>query len=307
VAAAGDVNGDGYGDILVGAPLYESSKGKVYLYLGSENGPRAVPDWTYVCESPDSTCGYALSTAGDANQDGYNDILIGAPAFDSPETNEGAVLFFFGWPGGPTDTPDWITEGDQQEAWFGVSVAGGGDVDGDGYDDILIGSSLFDRDEDHPDLGAAFLYLGSPAGPANQPRWRAFGSESYAGFGRSVQLGGDFNQDGFDDILVGAYKYGQNGEDSQPDEGAAYLFAGSRAGAWPTPNWAVYGEKAETEFGFSVASAGDVDGDAGTDILIGAPLYKYDEKTVMGRAFLYLDVLSYLNYSYVFIPFILNQ
>jgi hypothetical protein len=279
----------------------------VYLYFGSENGPGAAPAWTFTCSSPESICGYALSTAGDLNQDGYDDILVGAPGFDSPEANEGAALFFFGGPGGPAEAPDWIIEGDQPEAWFGVAVAGGGDVNGDGCDDILVGSSLFDRDEDHPDLGAAFLYLGSPKGPATEPRWRAYGSETYAGFGRSVQLGGDANQDGFDDILVGAYKYGQNGEDSQPDEGAAYLFAGTLAGPWPVPNWAVYGNKAETEFGFSVAAAGDVDGDGGADILIGAPQYKLDEKTVMGRAFLYLDALSNLNYSYVFIPFILNQ
>ena len=86
------------------------------------------------------------------------------------------------------------------------------------------------QDPDHLDVGAAFLYLGSTNGPGSSYNWMAYGSEEYSWFGHSVSTAGDTNRDGFSDILIGAYLLGQNGEENQPNEGAAYLFIGGASG-----------------------------------------------------------------------------
>ena len=297
VASAGDVNHDGYDDVLISAPRYESSsaqsdEGKVYLYLGSENGLAADPDWTYECNLAASSCGYALASAGDINGDGYDDIIVGTPHYDSPLTNEGAALIFLGSATGPSLTANYILEQNQAEAWFGVSVAAAGDVNQDGYADMIVGASLYDQDETHPNVGAAFLYLGSPTGPGAHAAWVSYGSEEYSQFGRSVRAAGDINRDGYADVLIGAPLFGQNGSEYQPDEGAVFLFKGKSSGLQSDFHWSAYGNKAETKFGFSAGGAGDINGDGGDDIIVGAPDYKFDEKTVMGRVFVYLNTLD---------------
>ena len=312
VAAAGDVNNDGYDDVIIGAPEFESSsaqsnEGKVYLYLGSESGLAAVPDWSYECNLPGSSCGYSLSSAGDINKDGYDDIIVGAPHYDSPEPEEGAALIFLGSAEGPRSTANYILENNQSDAWLGVSVASAGDVNNDGYEDVVVGASNFDLDEDHPNVGAAFVYLGSPTGPGSTFDWAAFGTEEYSGFGRSVRSAGDINRDGFADVLIGAYLFGQNGGEYQPDEGAVFLFKGNSSGLQSDFHWSAYGNKAETKFGFSAGCAGDINGDGGDDIIVGAPDYKFDEKTVMGRVFVYLNTLTNGTSHQIFIPMIVKS
>ena len=309
VAAAGDVNHDGYADILVGAPEYENiqeqaNEGKVYLFLGSENGPGKTPDWTYQGDSVGAKCGHALAAAGDVDGDHYDDILIGAPNIDSPELNEGAALLFLGSPDGPGEVADWQVESNQADAWFGEAVASAGDVNRDGFSDVIVGSAHYNLDEDHIDTGAAFVYLGSDQGLSTTAAWIAYGAEQYSGFGHTVSAAGDVDQDGFSDLLVGAYKYGQTGAGTQPDEGAAYIFTGGALGPSPEAGWSAFGNKAEAWFGFSARVAGDINGDGSPDILIGAPQYRFDEKTVMGRAYLYLNNVSgEINTNHqVFIP-----
>ncbi len=307
VASAGDVNNDGFDDILIGARRFEdiseqSNEGKVYLFLGSESGLSAVPDWTYECNLPTATCGSALSSAGDVNNDGFDDIIVGAPGYSSPQSSEGAALIFLGSAVGLSLTANIILESNQAEARFGELVAVAGDVNHDGFSDIVVGASQFDQDEDHPNVGAAFLYLGSLTGPDLNFDWVSFGSEEYSGFGRSVRSAGDINRDNFSDIIVGAYLFGQNGGDDQPDEGAVYLFKGNASGLQTNFSWSAYGNKAETKFGFSAGAAGDVNGDGGDDIIVGAPDYRFDEKTVMGRAFVYLNSMVSNDSHQLFIP-----
>jgi hypothetical protein len=82
VATAGDVNGDGYADLVVGAPSYDDYRGKAYVYHGSPAGLGHTPAWTAVGENAGDHFGYAVATAGDVNGDGYADLVVGAPSYD---------------------------------------------------------------------------------------------------------------------------------------------------------------------------------------------------------------------------------
>jgi hypothetical protein len=116
------------------------------------------------------------------------------------------------------------------------------------------------------------------------PSWtyRTDAGGAYANLGRAVAAAGDYNQDGYDDVLVGAHFY----DDDQPNEGAAFLFLGWPHGLSLEPLWEAWGDKADAEFGFAVAGTGDVNGDGYADLVSGAPAYKR-ETVKVGRAFAY--------------------
>jgi hypothetical protein len=279
------------------------NEGKVYLFLGGPLSPSEQPDWTYTCGFSEASCGYAVDSAGDVNQDGFDDILVGAPHYDNNQLNEGAAFLFFGSSDGPGDSPDWWVESDQQDARFGIDVAGAGDLNNDGFDDLLVGSSHFDQPSGLEDSGAAFVYLGSPIGLGFTFDWVAYGPESDSRFGYSVSPAGDVNLDGFDDLMVGAYLFGQHGEETQPDEGAVYLYAGSFLGPRQDVSWSAFGAKADSLFGYTLCFAGDLNADGLPDLAVGAPEYKFDEKTLMGRAFMYLNSYAFITFdNFVFIP-----
>lgn len=284
VASAGDVNGDGYSDVLIGAPSWPAYAwtGKAYLYLGGPGGLSLTPAWTHTGNVPDDRIGYALSSAGDVNGDGYSDVAIGAYMYNS---GQGRAVVFHGGAGGLAGTPDWTVAGSPQ-SFFAASISLAGDVNGDGYDDLLIGAPLHDLAGGN-NFGAAFVYHGSPAGLSSAVDWSAFGEVAGDQFGESVSMAGDVNGDGYSDVVVGAYKHTNGG---QEEAGRAYVFHGSPfAGlevaahtvidaGMPLPN---------ANLGISVCSAGDVNGDGFSDVLIGAPrqAFLYPEQ---GRASIHL-------------------
>ena len=143
VGTAGDVNGDGFADIIVGAEQYDNGQtdeGRVYVFLGSKTGLNSTADWTAESDQAEALFGKLVRTAGDVNGDGYADVIVGAPFFDGGQTDEGRAYLYLGSAMGLNATADWTAEGNQTEARFGTSAGTAGDVNGDGYSDVIIGA-----------------------------------------------------------------------------------------------------------------------------------------------------------------------
>jgi len=283
LANAGDINGDGYDDLLIGSDRYgiysnDIDKGKVYLVFGKANG------WTYGTSLADADvsftgepyqsgmAGISVANSCDVNGDGYDDIIIGAPIFQG--ANQGKTYLIYGKPSGwPKDMnlsdADTIFIGASSQDHNGFSVACAKDVNNDGYDDILSAT----------DTGSAYLVFGKPThfsksyslSQADVIFTGINGGWSYFG-GTSVAGAGDVNGDNYDDILIGAYKDDSNG----PGTGQTFLFFGKSTG-WlkDTPvtqaDASFRGPSNYVFSGCSVSGAGDVNGDGYGDILIGAP------------------------------------
>ena len=293
VSSAGDVNNDGFEDIVVGAQNYdngETDEGRAFLYLGSSSGLSSSYAWTAESNQAYARFGYSVSSAGDVDNDGYDDVLVGAYVYDNGQTDEGRAYLYLGSASGLSASPSWTAESDQASAYFGSSVSSAGDVNSDGYDDILVAALFYSNGESLE--GRVYLYLGSPSGPSVSPSWISEGNQTYAYFGRSVASAGDVNNDGYADVVVGAYYY-DNGESN---EGRAFLYLGSSIGLSGSPSWTGESNQAGAWFGYSVSSAGDVNNDGYDDVVIGAVGYDNVE-TYEGSAYLYLGSASGLSAS----------
>ncbi|MBP7149085.1 MAG: FG-GAP repeat protein [Acidobacteria bacterium] len=283
VATAGDVNGDGFSDVVVGAPLYdngEADEGRAFVYLGSPSGLSAVAAWTAESDQAGAQFGAAVAAAGDVDGDGFDDVVVGAPLFDNGEADEGRALLFRGGPAGLESTASWTAEAQQAGARFGSSVAGAGDVDADGFADVIAGAPLFDNPQ--ADEGRAFLYRGSAAGLSQAAAWTAEADQAGARFGAALGTAGDLNGDRFADVIIGAPLY----DNSETDEGRAYAFHGSASGLDAAAAWTSEANQPNAQFGSAVAAAGDVNGDGYADAIVGAPLFD-DAEADEGRALVY--------------------
>jgi hypothetical protein len=276
IATAGDVNGDGYSDVLVAAPLYdngETDEGKVWLYLGSSSGLSATATWTAEGNQAGARFGSSVSTAGDVNDDGYDDVVIGAELYDNGQTDEGRAFLYLGSATGLSTVPAWTAESNQPLASFGCSVSTAGDVNGDGYDDVIVGASQYDNVQ--VDEGRAYLFRGNAGGLGSSAVWTGEANLPGAAFGSSVSTAGDVNGDGYDDVIVGAYL-----------TGTASIYLGNSYSLGSLPVWQEDGDGGAIWFGYSVSAAGDVDGDGYADVVVGAPLYANGQEAE-GKVYLY--------------------
>jgi len=311
VAGAGDVNGDGTADVIIGAAFAGpngSDSGSSYVVYGNATPTSPVELGSL---DPDSTgfridgaaagdrSGWSVAGAGDVNGDGKDDVIIGASDADPNGDRSGSSYVVYG-SASPTDidlgtlgAAGFRIDGAATDDFSGWSVAGAGDVNGDGKDDVIIGAP--NSDPDGSDSGGSYVVYGS-ASPTNID----LGTLGAAGFriegavvardfsGRSVAGAGDVNGDGKADVIIGAPYADPNGSRS----GSSYVVYGS---ATPTninllnplgaAGFRIDGAAADDDSGQSVAGAGDVNGDGKADVIIGAPRADPNGRDLSGSSY----------------------
>jgi Big-like domain-containing protein/ASPIC/UnbV protein/FG-GAP repeat protein/VCBS repeat protein/thrombospondin type 3 repeat protein len=284
VSTAGNYNKDAYADYVFSEP---NSGFDVFFVPGpvSAFGPSVnAPDANGV------QFGNSLALAGIVNNAGVDGLLVGQPDWGpASATSRGKVYLFQYQADGSDIDPvfDWSADGGQDGAFFGTSIAGSANVNGDAYADILVGAPGYSSGQTGE--GRAFLYLGASGGPSTLNPWTAESDQAGAAFGQSVALVGDLNNDGYDDAVVGAPLYdGVGGVDS----GRVYVYLGSATGLGSAPSSPIDGDAAGGQFGASVAGIGDINGDGYDDVVVGAPYHDAGTNLHGGQAYLYLGTSS---------------
>ncbi len=213
--------------------------------------PECPPHLTFVGEGAEDQFGLQAGNAGDVNGDSINDIIIGAPYNDESGHDAGKVYVHSGLTGALI----YSFTGEEENNWFGMAAASAGDLDGDGFSDLVVGSRL--NDANGFNSGRVYVFSGQTG-----DTMYVFTGELSEELGSSVASAGDVNDDGFDDLIVGAWANSANGTYA----GRAYVFSG------PTGDTlhVFTGASEDDWFGNAVASAGDADGDGVVDILVGA-------------------------------------
>ena len=247
VANAGDVNGDGVNDIMVGSIWTNSKAGQAKVFSGANGALLHTFDGNGV----DCYLGNALCGAGDVDGDGYDDMLIGAWGESFPFWFSGVAYLYSGFDGSLIRS----YAGGQTDGNFGCSVANAGDIDGDGVPDQLIGE--LGHDSMGPDTGAAYLFSGATGSMLNS--W--YGANYSGRFGDHVAGISDLDGDGIPDLLISARWQG----------GSGVVFA--KSGSTGNDLFHVRGFDPDETFCSSVGTVGDVNGDGLEDILVGSDGY----------------------------------
>jgi Ca2+-binding RTX toxin-like protein len=318
VSSAGDINGDGFDDFLIGA-IYASpnSNGRTYVIFGKEGETRANIDLSSLSATDGffiqgaygyDQFGISVSAAGDVNGDGIDDLIIGAPRNDiygSPYA-AGATYVIYG-KSGPTRADIQVNPfalgdgfailGDATNDAAGYSVSSAGDVNGDGIGDLIVGA--YTGDNGGSNAGEAYVIFGKEGTSralidltnlSASDGFIIIGDVAGDLLGNSVSGGGDVNGNGYDDLIIGA-PFGDDGGDRCGEVYVIFGRAGSVRANIDLSNLAqgdgliIVGDLTMDTFGYSVSTAGDVNGDGLADILVGAPLAD-DHGALSGKAFI---------------------
>jgi hypothetical protein len=262
IGSAGDLNKDGFPDFFAGAPHDETSgsPGHVYIWFGGSNWHKTA-DLTLTGEQIDSEFGLHADSAGDVNNDGFDDLIVTACTWtNNSSLNKGAAYIYYG--GNPMDaTPDVKIYGFGADDYLGDSVAGVGDVNGDGFDDVVIGD--YGNSTAGAEYGGAYLFLGgSPMNSVADLYFNPMLNQEYLGC--MADGLGDINSDGFADFMIGAYWDDAN--ISNKNWGAVYIYFG---GAVPNNVSDIQIQPAGTrDFGRWGRNVGDLNDDGFNDIAI---------------------------------------
>ncbi|HEX2897551.1 MAG TPA: FG-GAP-like repeat-containing protein, partial [candidate division Zixibacteria bacterium] len=261
--STGDVNNDGYDDIIIGVPwsdVNSDTVGRVFVFSG-QNGDTL---YTFIGAAEDDQFGYSVASGGDFNNDGYEEIVVGATYRYATGENESEVYVF----SGQTGAVLYVYTSQSIDDLFGITVWSRGDLNNDGFADLVIGAP--NNDGNGVDAGRVYAFSGQTGDTLF-----LFSGESENDFlGQSVAVA-DINNDNYDDLIIGT------GENISPGlccgAGKVYVLSGLDG-----DTILVINGKVQDIFGYRVAPAGDVDNDGFTDILVGTP-FAYDQVTQIGR------------------------
>jgi len=261
VSGAGDLSDDGWNDVVIGA-WGTFFGGRAFTFNGQTG--RVLDTLTSPNEEDDGWFGYSVSGTGDINGDGRPDIVVGAPREDpyASPYDAGRAYVFSGRTGALLYTL--VSPNEEINGYFGHSVSGVGDVNGDGDPDIVAGAPYENPGHSPYDAGRAYVFNGANGELLHE---LTSPNETPGGqCGQAVAGVGDVNGDGYDDVMVGANR--ENPGSSPQWAGRAHIFSGRTGRLLYTlvsPNEEEWGY-----FGYSVAGAGDVNGDGHPDAVVGA-------------------------------------
>ncbi|MDP3273916.1 MAG: FG-GAP-like repeat-containing protein [Deltaproteobacteria bacterium] len=283
VASAGDVNGDGFGDLVLGGHRADregrEDAGIAQVYHGSARGLGGSPAVVMVGQGAGELFGLSVTSAGDLDRDGYGDIVVGAPFADPMgRTDAGSARVFYGSAAGVAASPAWALEGLAGGDQLGFAVAGAGDLNGDGYNDVIVGAHGADA-LGLNDSGRVHVILGSPTGLGTLPSHSLEGPVAQRHFGYNLASAGDLNGDGYSDLVVSdtaGYLLTQS-------PSLVRVFYGGSEGPGPQAARVLVAHPSAHALGTSLASARDVNGDGYGDLVVGAPEAIPNERSLAGR------------------------
>jgi hypothetical protein len=247
LSSAGDLNGDGFDDLVMGAWEWSdghTQEGGVFVYYGGTT-LSAEPDWQFESDQANAELGRSVAHVGDLNGDGYADLVVAAPRFDSGQNDEGRLWAYYGGPDGLGETWDWRYEPDLLSGRVGNLIADAGDLDLDGYADLVVRRNGNDGAE-------AAVFRGSADGLGVTPDFTRTVPDN-------VFCVADMNGDGYPDLITG--------EDSISAFRGRVNFSAGSAEGFGAVSASVIGATTSHRLGSDLVRLGDLNGDGYEDVL----------------------------------------